>query len=78
MDDLEAIRAMVERSGKSMRSASVDSGRSATWLGASMARGSALTLPVAADLARVCGYTLALVPDREVPPGAIVIDPPAR
>ena len=76
MDDISATRAMVERSGKSMRTASVDSGRSPTWLGASMARGSALTLPVAADLAAACGYTLAFVPTGELPEGAIPIDPP--
>lgn len=78
MDTGDALRAMVGRSGLSLRAASVASGRTPEWLSATLARGSAPTMPVAADLARACGHTLALIPSDDVPPSAIVIDPPAR
>lgn len=79
MNSSDALRAMVDRSGLSMRAASVASGRSPEFISGTVSRGSSPTLATAAELAAACGYALAFVPTGDVPHGALVIDPtPAR
>ena len=74
MDSSDALRAMVSRSGQSMRSVSVAAGRSPEFISGTVSRGSSPTLATAADLAAPCGYSLAFVPVDDVPPTALVID----
>ena len=76
LDTNEAMRALVARSGLSMRAASLEMGRSPTWLSTTVGREGSSEAAIVAELADVCGYSLVLVPSREVPQGAIVIDPP--
>ncbi len=76
MDTNDAMRALVARSGLSMRAVSMDMGRSPTWLSTTLGRDGSSEAAIVAELADVCGYSLVLVPSRDVPPGAIVIDPP--
>lgn len=76
MDTNEAMRALVARSGLSMRAASLEMGRSPTWLSTTVGREGSSEAAIVAELAHVCGYTLCAVPDRDVPGSALVIDPP--
>lgn len=76
MDTGDAIKSMLIRTDTSQRAASLAMGRSGNFLGATFAKQSTCSAATVAEVGRVCGYTLALVPDRDVPAGAIVIDPP--
>ena len=79
MDTNEAMRALIDGAGLSARGASLAMGRSDNWLSATLARPGGSKAATVAELAGVCGYTLALVPvAATLPPGSIVIDPPAR
>ena len=76
VDTHEAMRSMVARAGLSMRAASIEMGRSPTWLSTTLGRPGSSEAATVAELARVCGYSLALVPPADLPPSAIEIDPP--
>lgn len=77
MDSSKAMKTMVERCGKSARAVSTEAGRTPDYLGSIFYRGSSPTLATAAQIADVCGYSVALTPKADVPPSALVIDPPA-
>ena len=78
MDTNEVMRAMVDSAGMSRRAASLAMGRSDNWLRNTLARPGSSTADSVALLADVCGWSLCVVPSDSVPPGALVIDPPAR
>lgn len=76
VDTCDVMREMAYRAGKSLRGASEEMGRSPTWLGTTVGRGSDSGAGTVAALGRVCGYDLAAVPTgRELPEGSMVIDP---
>lgn len=76
VDTCEVMREMAYRSGKSLRGASEEMGRSPTWLGSTIGKGSDSGAGTVAELGRVCGYDLAAVPTgHELPEGSMVIDP---
>lgn len=74
MNENEAIRTMLDRSGLSQTRASLMMGKSPSWLSASLAH-SGCGASTLARIADVCGYELALVPKGGVPDGGLVIDP---
>lgn len=76
MDTNDAMRSLLIRSDLSQRAASLAMGRSPNYLGTALAKQGSSSAAIVAELADVCGYSLVLVPSRDVPPGAIVIDPP--
>ena len=53
-------------------------GKTAPYVANSAARGSTPKCDTAAAMLAVCGYALAAVPVSDLPPSAIVIDPPGR
>lgn len=80
VNTLEAIAALIERDGSSRRAVSERMGRSPSFITAteSQARrkaGDAHAGTLAA-LAKACGHELAIVPRDDLPPSALVIDPP--
>ncbi len=76
MDMREAIKKMVSKSGETLKSVSIKSGRSAAALSNSV---NTCTGDIGAgalsSYAQPCGYILALVPQGQVPADALVIDP---
>ena len=79
MDTNEAMRALIDNAGLSARGASLAMGRSGNWLRNTLARPGGSKAATVAELGAVCGYALALVPvAATLPPGSIIIDPPAR
>lgn len=80
MDTIDAVRGAVGASGKSMRAVSEDMGRSSNYVYSSLEqsqrKGGGLHSATLAGIANACGYSLALVPHDQVPPDALVIDPP--
>lgn len=77
MDTNNAIRAVVKRSGMSLRAASTAMGKSVNYICATLARPGSVEAASLASLAAVCGHAVCLVPLEDVPPSALVIDPPA-
>lgn len=77
MDTNDVMRAMIDSAGLSRRAASRALGRSDSWLRNTLARPGSSTGDTIALLADVCGYELCAVPRGSVPPGGLVIDPPA-
>ena len=82
MKTTEAIRAALQRAGVSARAASRIMNRSNTYVTSAVGQAERmnadLTASTVAGIGAACGYVLALVPSGEVPPGALVIDPPAQ
>lgn len=78
MDTNEAIRAAVDNAGLSLRSASLALGKSENWISSTLQRNGSSSGDTLASLGEVCGYSLALIPKGNVPPGALVIDPPEQ
>ena len=76
MDTNGAILCMIKQAKKSKRGISLELGKSPTWLSATLARPGSSEATTVAAIADACGYSLALVPPSDVPPSAIVIDPP--
>lgn len=76
MDAISAVRAVTDRSSKSMRAVSVDMGRSPGFISSMLTQGSTPGADTLAAIGAACGYSLALVPSGRVPEGSIVIDPP--
>ena len=71
----DAIREMVRLAHNSIRATSLAMGRSSNFLSTTLVKGSSPTAPTLALIARVCGYSLALVPSGvELPAGSIIID----
>ena len=76
MEPLDAVRNAVHNSGKSMRAVSSDMGRSAGFVSSMLTQGSIPGVDTMAAIGSACGYSLALVPPADLPPSAIVVDPP--
>lgn len=71
----EAARGMLYQSRLSMRAASIKMDRSPSFLFTTLDKGSTPQLDTVCNLARVCGYRVALIPNSEdLPGGAIVLD----
>ena len=71
----EAAREMLYQSRLSMRAASIKMDRSPSFLFTTLDKGSTPQLDTVCNLARVCGYRVALVPDSVgIPGGAIQLD----
>ena len=70
----DAVRALATRTGHSLRSLSVAFGRSPNFIANTLNRGSDMTCNTLACIAKACGYALVLVPTRDVPPTALVVD----
>ena len=51
-------------------------GRASSYVTGNMARGSAPRVDTAAAMLAACGWSLAAVPSGDVPPSALVIEPP--
>lgn len=62
MSSLEAIRAMLERSGLTAYRVAVRLGRHSSYLSTMLRRGSVPSADLLAKIASACGYSLLLVP----------------
>ena len=69
-----AIRELVGRAGVSLRNASIQMGKSPTFLSSTLTNNASCECATIAALASVCNYSLVLVPRDSVPNDAIVID----
>lgn len=80
MRTVEALREVVSQSGKSLRSISLDIGRSETFVASSISQaermGADMNAATVAMIAAGCEYALALVPIGDVARSMVVIDPP--
>ena len=74
MDANDAIRTAVGRSGMSLKEASRRLGRADNFLSATFNNGGSPKACTVSRVALVTGHRLALVPEGELPPEAIVID----
>lgn len=71
----EAAREMLYQARLSMRAASVKMDRSPSFLFTTLDKGSTPQLDTVCNLANVCGYRVALVPDTvDLPNGSIPLD----
>lgn len=71
----EAAREMLYQSHLSMRAASIKMNRSPSFLFTTLDKGSTPQLDTVCNLANVCGYRVALVPDTvDLPNGSIPLD----
>ena len=79
---LEAINAAIESSGMTVRGVSQAMGKSdgyiSSVISSSKRKGGGVYSGTLANLAQVCGYTLALVPAGKDVDGMLAIDPPGR
>lgn len=73
----DAIRAIVQASGLSLRTASERIGKSPNHLSSAL-QNRDKQAGFVATVAAACGYALALVPVDKLPEGAVVIDQPER
>lgn len=70
-----AVREMLYQAHLSMRAASLNMNRSPSFLFTTLDKGSTPQLDTVCNLANVCGYRVALIPNSEdLPGGAIVLD----
>lgn len=65
MDATEAMRTIIEASGKSGRQVAREIGRSDSFVSSSLAQGVCPRADTLAHVAHACGYELALIPRRE-------------
>jgi len=71
-----ALNTLPTRAGLSRRKVSEAMGRDPHYLSSTIQRKSTPTTHILSLVAKVCGYTLALIPsDKEIPDGSIVIEP---
>ena len=76
MRPTEAVRGMIGASGMTMRDVSRGMGRGETFLGSSLGRSGGLSVRTVSEAAAVCGWRLVLTPADDLPPDALVLDPP--
>lgn len=80
MNTLNAITETIERDGSSMRAISERMGKSSNYLASTIEQAKRKTgdahAGTLAALAKACGHELAIVPREDLPPSALVIDPP--
>lgn len=75
MDAKQALRSLVDNSGKSQRAISRELGKTDNYVSALFSMGRAPGSDLMAAIAQACGYTLALVPHSSaLPSGSIVLD----
>lgn len=77
MDIVDCIKRMTEGSGKSARQVSRDLGRSPNYLGATFANGSDVGASNAARIARMLGWRLVFVRERDGKREEMEVDPRA-
>ena len=65
MDAIEAMRLIIEASGKSGRQVAREIGRSDSFVSSSLAQGVCPRADTLAHVAHACGYELALIPKSE-------------
>ena len=73
----DAIRAIVQASGLSLRGVSERMGKKPTLVSSAL-QNKDKQASLLAGIAAACGYALALVPVDQLPDGAVVIDAPSR
>ena len=76
MDAQSAWKRAARDSDKSMRSVSLEMGRSENFISTTFGKKSTPKVDTFAAMLAPCGYILAAIPKSDVPPSAIVIDPP--
>lgn len=74
MNAHEAIRAMIKKRGRTLDSISTELGRSKNWLSSTLYLADDSRAGTVAEIARACGFRLALIPRSAIPPGALIID----
>ncbi len=76
MDSYSALKAAAAQAGVSLASIGRSMGKPDSYVSSGISRGSTPKADTLAAMLRVCGYTLCAVPDPDVPPCALPIDPP--
>ena len=75
MNTNDAVRTMLDNAELTPYAASLAMGRAHTYVASILKRGGLVGTPTLAELGKVCGYTLALVPHGStLPSGSIVLD----
>lgn len=62
----------------SLRQVSIAMGRNGNYVSGAVTRGSVPSVDNAAAMLAACGWSLCAVPSEDVPPSALVIDPPEQ
>ena len=78
MQAIDAVKAAAAAAGVPTTHIGPAMGKGAPYVASTATRGSVPRADTLAAMLQVCGYVLAAVPADDVPPSAIVIDPPAR
>ena len=78
MQAIDAVKAAAAAAGVPTTHIGPAMGKATTYVATSSAKGTTPRADTLAAMLDVCGYVLAAVPADDVPPSAIVIDPPAR
>lgn len=76
MDTFSAVKIAARDADMSLRALCRALGKSDNYIANNASRGSDPSARNAAAMFEACGYRLAAVPFRDVPPSALVIDPP--
>lgn len=74
MDALDALKEAAARSGVPLRQIGRELGKPDNYVNNSISRGSVPRCDTMAKMAEVCGHSLALVPDGDLPDSALKID----
>lgn len=75
METYEAVKAAAKSKGISLNKLSRELGKADSYIATAISRNSDPAAKNLAAMAAACGYTLALVPNGELPSDALVIDP---
>lgn len=82
MQTNDAVKTIMQKTGKSAYAASLDMGRKHSFITTTLKRKGGIGAPVLSDIASACGYRLVLVPDDHMDDvdhmGGIVIDGTTR
>lgn len=78
MDAISAIKSAASAAGVPTTHIGPAMGKASSYLASAASRGSDPLTGTTAAMLAVCGYALAAVPLADLPPSALVIDPPAQ
>lgn len=76
MNTNDALRTAIKQSDMTLDGVSLALGKSKNWLSATFAGASSSKASTVAQIGQITGHVLALVPKKDLPASAIVIDPP--
>ena len=72
----DVLEKVADETGESFYSIALKIGRASSYVSSAAARGSVPSVDNAAAMLAACGWSLVAVPSGDVPPSALVIEPP--